>query len=346
MYPYRARTLCAGILMSVAGCGQLSHEAPQSVEAAPSRQLQRIPFTGVADPVRGSLQLTSAPQALFGKVTEDTSGNPLTAVTAAPGTAQVYGTGATWPVKAPTACTVVGAPGYMAIQVEVRSDFTTQQLRNVYARIGYVTTGHTFCAATTPSTTFVGSGSLSPNLGLYLYKPLDSGTAAGSTMFRTVEWDMNLPDNGAFSFSGDLWAEVIPQPPTMTLSPVPDATNSVSAGGRGAVDVTFTWVHDTLASGTDPEGFGVLRPSTTNWIMTLDRCGLNSAAFDPLNCTTNLQTQTNSATGTYSDKFTVIENGNQDGAFWFRARVVHNYRLPGETSDRNMAGAVAFKVTR
>jgi hypothetical protein len=271
--------LCLGAFALSAGCGP---EQPTSDGSSPPIDgpsplaLQHLSFTGVADPVRGSLQLIPAPRAFFGTLTEDANGSTTT-VTA--NTVQVYSSSTAFTNTNPAGC-ASGSANHLTASVEVFSGFT-EQLRNVYARIGAVSGGQSACATTTPSPSFTGSGSLTPNLGLYRYRPLNPGTSANFAIKRTVSWAMNLPDNGAFWFTGDLWAQVIPQPPTITAP----TSGQVFTTAASSLTVNFAWTNDPLADGTNPESDPVARPNLRRSQLIIYRCGLlNAVSYDPNNC--------------------------------------------------------------
>lgn len=219
----------------------------------------------------------------MGVITTDKDGN---AATVAADTAQVY---------ASTVSFASGGSGYPAAcntnsfqvmfgNVEVFSGFK-EQLRNVYARLTTLTGGQTFCSKATTPAAF--ANVLDPNEGLYLYQPLDLGTNTGSAIKRSVQWALNLPDNGPFWFSGDLYAEVIPQPPT-NVTPLDSALFHVTSATTSA-RVTFRWTNDPLADGSNTEGFLVARPSNRGGRVRIYRCG-TGASHDPTCATTVLWT--------------------------------------------------------
>lgn len=310
MYAFVRRTLGLGVLATLAGCG----EVPQV--AAPGPHLQQLSFTGIAEPATGRFQVVTGPQAAIGKVTEDKDGNPAT-VTA--GTAQVYGSSVTFAsggVGYPAACNA-GSPLVMTANVEVFSGFT-EQLRNVYARITSKSGGQTFCTVASVGTF---GGSLAPNVGLYAYQPLDSGTNAASAIRRTVQWAMNLPDNGAFWFGGELWAEIVPQLPTLVLP----ADKTTFRTGNSTAEVPFSWIDDKSADGGTTSGLVVPRPKGVGAQLTILKCGPASSAFDPATCTTTFLGPS------------LITNGQTKALapinFWYQWSLRPVFRLPGDGTN-------------
>jgi hypothetical protein len=266
--------LCALLLAVQAGCG--AEPETSSGTPSPLQGLQPIPFSGVVDPAAARMQLVAAPQAALGVIPEDNNGNPATV---AVGTVQVYGPSVAFTNTIPGGCTSGGAT-YMTSSVQVFSGFT-EQLRNVYAKITTLSGGQTFCNKD-PVGNF--GTELSGNKGLVLYQPLDAGTNASSAISRSTTWAMKLPDNGPFWFSGELWAEVIPQPPT----PTTPADGAVLHAGTGnnTLRVRFAWTLDPAANGSNPEGFVVSRPNNNGSELTIYRCGAAPGTYDPLSCTT------------------------------------------------------------
>jgi hypothetical protein len=325
------------LLAVLSGCG--GAPAPAEPASWPVR-LESFPFSGLADPASGRLELRAVPQAALQPITEDRNGTPGVA---APNTLEIYGATVSFAagnVGYPAGCNPA-APMVMRSDVQVTSGFASQQLRNVYARITQLSAGPTFCTVASAGSFAAALGTYA---GLYLYAPLDfgsqlaSGNLIASASKRTLTWGLNLPSNAPYSFSGDLLAEVIPQPPTITPNPVIDATGTmhVTSSGKGS----FTWAQDPLANGTDPEGFGLKRPTTSSQSFNLASCGPFSVPFNPANC---LAGTTDTVPGTTSASFKINGQG-QDDTLWWRARVVHAYRLPGETVDRTTTTALVFKV--
>jgi len=200
--------------------------------------------------------------------------------------AQVYGSTVTFAsggVGYPAGCST-SSPWAMAADVEVFSGFP-EQLRNVYARITSQSAGPTFCATATPGPIAPPAGSYS---GLYFYQPLNNGTSP-SLIKRSLQWSMNLPNNNPFWFSGDLWAEVIPGPLTLTTSSgsTNPADNAIiHTGGGGSSRQTFRWVNDPRADGSNSgENYAVARP-TGGASLTVMQCGSSAQAFNSALCTT------------------------------------------------------------
>ena len=243
---------CALMLSVQIGCGT---EPPSDEAASPGPSLLPVTITGIADPSSGRMRLLAGPQAALAAIPEDVNGDPATAT---PGTAQVYGPIASFAsggIGYPTSCNPA-SPLVMSTDVEILSGFT-EQLRNVYARITSVSGGRIFCGPKAPVGKF--GNSLNPSAALFLYQPLDGGASAASAVRRTLPWALNLPDNGAFWFRGELWAEVIPQPPTVTTGPADGSV--VHTRGSTTRSVSFAWTQDPRADGTNPEGFAVPRPT-------------------------------------------------------------------------------------
>jgi hypothetical protein len=304
-------------LALVAACG----EAPPTGTASPAEGdatlppgLQRISFTGVADPATGRLQIFMGPQAAIGLIPEDADGNAAT-VTA--DNAQLYAPSVSYVANGgtgyPPACT---APLVMVANVEVFSGFK-EQLRNVYARITDKSTGPTFCTVATPGTIAPPAGSYS---GLYLYEPLNNGTAP-SAIRRTVQWSLNLLDMSAFWFSGDLWAEVIPQPPTPN-SPANGST--VHTGGATSARFRTTWTDDPRADGSSTgDAYSVARP-TGGASLTIRRCGpaTTTNTFDGTQCLTTIFGPNLRANG-QSPRMTFSAGS------WYQVSLQTSFLLPG-----------------
>jgi hypothetical protein len=315
MSRFATRTVSAAALALLVACG----EAPPSetsgtspTEAAPGPGLQPISFTGVAEPATGRLQIFMGPQAAIGRITEDADGNAGTVTT---GTAQVYGANVTFAsggVGYPAGCNT-GAAYAMIANVDVRSGFT-EQLRNVYARMTSMSSGPSFC--TTASAGGFGA-SLNPNVGLYLYQPLNSG-GSPSAINRSLQWAMNLPDNSPYWFTGELWAEVIPAPPANVL-PADDVT--YHTGGTSRYRVNFSWTNDPLANGANPEGFAVARPTGGGASISILRCGTSSAPFNAANCTTTILSPTRQSGQSYSRRL--------NAGSWYQWSLRSAFDLPG-----------------
>jgi hypothetical protein len=302
----------ATMVASLIGCGEIPQGEVTS--PAPVATVQQISFTGVADPLTGRFRLFTGPQAAIGVITEDQDGN---AATVTPGTAQIYGPSvafASGGVAYPAVCNPT-SPMVMSASVQVFSGFT-EQLRNVYARVTYLTPGRTFCSKDA-IIAVGGSASLSPNVGLYRYLPLDRGPAPASSISRSVQWAVNLPDNGAFSFNGSLWAEVIPQLPTLILP----ADNATFKSGNTTAEAAFSWKDDLAADGLNPEGYLVARPTRVGAELTIKQCGPTTSPYDPSTCTV-----------TFSPA-TVVTGGQATAlppvGFWYQWTLRAAFRLPG-----------------
>jgi hypothetical protein len=271
--PFRAIML--GAISVGLGCGDTTQ-----VEVAPPLQnLQHLPFSGVVDPASGRFQLVAGPQASLVTITRDRNGDPNTV---APNTLQVYAASVSFAsgnVGYPAGCNPA-APQVMYASVEAFSGFA-EQLRNVYARITSVSGGETFCTRDSPGAFAALLGASPP--GLYLYPPLDRGARAGNAIRRPVQWALNLPDNGAFWFDGDFWAEIVPQPPTITKPADGAAFNSSNPTAEAA----FAWTEDLTANGSTPAGSTVPVPTRAGAQLTITRCNTTaSGAYDPAACTT------------------------------------------------------------
>jgi hypothetical protein len=212
----------------------------------------------------------------------------------------------------------------MLAGVEVFSGFT-EQLRNVYANLTATSSGPSACA-----TNSLGAfaGAIGTSRGAWLYQPLDRG-AAPSAIKRSVQWALSLPDNSPYWFTGDVWAEVIPMPPT-SLAPASGATFARFLGFLQFSLVTLSWTDDPLADGTNPEGFAVARPAGGASLAIL-QCGPSSAPFDPATCTTvNLAP-------------TEVTTGNRTAFFatgsWYQWSVRTSFLLPG-AGTRTLGSAV------
>ncbi len=319
-----AGALALAILSSCGEHPQLGVEPTQGAGAAPSN-LQQVAFTGIAEPALGRVQIITGPQATFGLIPEDADGN---AATATADTAQVYGASAGFtstPSQYPAGCNP-GAPLVMFADVEVLSGFK-EQLRNVYARMTAMSSGPSFCTATTSGAY---GGWLDPNFGLYLYQPLDAGADPASAIRRTVQWGLNLPDNSAFWFKGELWAEVIPQPPANLL---PADAVVIHTGGTSRANVAFSWTDDPLADGTNPEGYAVARPAGGASISIL-RCGSASKAFDPATCTSTILNPRLVTSGSYTRSLWAGR--------WYQWSLRTSFLLPGDTT-RTLGSAIATR---
>jgi hypothetical protein len=329
MYPLARRTVCTTVLAILAGCGDMPQDV--TLPSAPGASAQQASFTGVADPATGRLQLVTGPEAALVTIAEDHDGNPATATAA---TAQVYGPSVSFVsggVGYPAVCNPA-APMVMTAGVELFSGFT-EQLRNVYARVTAVSGGQTFCSRATVPGNF--TGSLTPNVGLYLYQPLDLGRTADSAIRRSVQWAMNLTDNGAFWFKGDLWAEIIPQPPTISL-PADGATYRT---GDPTADVQFKWTNDPQANGGTNSGVLVPRPLAVGAQLTILRCGSSAGGYLPATCTISFLAPTLITDGQYAVKVT---NG-----YWYQWTLRAVFTLPGPSAQKigTLLSTRSFKAT-
>ncbi len=318
------RTICVAALGAVSACGATPlSDFPQA--AVPGQPLQHASFTGVADPVTGRLQIFMGPQAAIGAIPEDSDGS---ASTVAADKAQVYSPTVSFIAMGgpgyPAACT---GPQAMVANVEVFSGFK-EQLRNVHARITSRSAGPTFCAVASPGA-IAPPGA--PYIGLYFYQPLDNGTSP-SLIKRSVQWSLNLLDNSPFFFSGDLWAEVIPQLPT----------NVLPIGGAVIIpprNVDFTWTDDPRADGLNTgENYLVARPAG-GASLTVLKCGTNALPYDPAPC---------ASIGI--DNLVVTRGGHTERGmakgFWYQWSLRTSFLLPGNTS-RTLGSTVItrhFKV--
>lgn len=312
------RALFLATAAAVSACGEAPPgDFPQAGDPGSSPNLQRIPFTGVVEPASGRIQIIMHSQAV-GVIPTDKDGN---ATTVAANTAQVYGANvlfASGGVGYPAACNA-GAPQVMYSNVEVFSGFK-EQVRTVYARLTTVSGGQTFCGKATPPAAY--ANILDPNVGLYLYQPLDPGTNANSALKRSVQWALNLPDNGAFSFSGDLYAEVIPQPPT-NVTPTDGNVFHVATPTTSA-RVTFAWTNDPLADGSNTEVFLVARPANRGGRVVVYRCG-TGAVPDPVCSATPFWTRATTLTSLLRTRS--LTPG------WYRWTLEAGFTLPPSTTQ-------------
>jgi hypothetical protein len=308
--------LCLAALAGVSACGQApTSDFPQAGDPGPGPNLQRLSFTGVAEPASGRLQLVLSSQAI-GKIPESADGNALTV---AVNTVQVYGASVAFVSSNalyPAGCNPA-APQLMLAGVEVFSGFT-EQLRNVYANLTATSSGPTACA-----TNSLGSfaGAVGPSVGAWLYQPLNAPVTAASAIKRSVQWALNLPDNSPYWFTGDIWAEVIPMPPTNVL-PADGAVYHRAT--PGTVTVPFSWTADLTANGTNPEGYVVARPSRSRVSLTILRCGSAAAPFNAADCTTTILAATRF---TGSSTTQSLATG-----FWYQWAIRSAFRLPGTTA--------------
>jgi len=322
-----SRRLLSALLGAVTACGVAQSDAASTPrgEAFPSPDFRPISFTGVAEPATGRLQLFMGPQAALSQIPESADGNALSVGS---GTVQVYAPTVSFISNNslyPAGCNT-GSPMLMQADVEVLSGYA-EQLRNVYANVSDQSSGPTFCA-----TNSLGSfaSTVGTTVGAYLYQPLDRG-ASPSLDKRSVRWSMNLPDNSPYWFTGNVWAEVIPQPPT-GLTPADDATYGPLWFFQFSW-VTLRWTDDPLADGTNPEGFVVARP-TGGASLTILQCGPSSAPFDAQTCSSTFQAPTQVNNGRYSGTFPL--------GYWYQWSVRTSFLLPG-ASSRTLGSVVATR---
>jgi hypothetical protein len=325
-------TLSVALVAGLAACGDTplgGTSSSPSGDTVPGASLQQLSFTGVVEPASGRFQIITGPQAAIGVITEDANGDPATATAA---TAQVYGATVDFALQGgagyPAGCT--GAQ-VMYSDVEVLSGFT-EQLRNVYARMTQVSGGQTFCNTSAP-------GAIAPPaspLGLYFYQPLNAG-AAPSALSRSVPWAINLADNGAFWFKGELWAEIIPNLPTI-VRPLDGTSVSVGRGASGTV--RFRWTNDPRADGgnSGETSYAVRRPTVRGALLTITRCGPAADAYDPVLCTGQVWGPT---------PYTNSRSQTLPKGYWFRWTLQTVFSLPGQgtaTTTGTLISTNTFKT--
>jgi hypothetical protein len=310
------RAGCAGLVAFTVSCGG----APQGPAAAsPSAAAQHLAFTVLAEPSFGRLQIAAQPLPVLAPLTQDKNGN---AATVDGGRVQIYAPNvafASGGVGYPSGCNTM-SPQVMFADVEVFSGFK-EQLRNVYVKITSVSGGQTFCGAKAAVGSF--GGSLNPNLWLYLYAPLDLGHHAFSLPRRSLKWGIQLPDNGAYWFDGELWAEIIPAPPTIKAP----ADGATFRGEPATTQVSFEWTEDLTANGSTPAGTVVPRPRGGGSEVTIWRCNAATTTntFDATAC---------GATPVYGP--TIVTSLAYAGVFptgsWYQWTIRPAFTLPGDTS--------------
>jgi hypothetical protein len=224
----------------------------------------------------------------------------------------------------PTECPL-SSPAVMYATVAVTSGYT-QQLRNVYIQITDTSSGLAFCSKDSP-----GTFALTPNVGLYLYDPLDAGV--DSALRRTKRWAMYLPNNSPFWFSGVVVAEVIPKPIT-NWEPI-DGTPYQAASTK---TVTLKWTQDPLGDAGDPEGFDVFRPDD-GAVLTVDYC-LSTSATQPLD---NDACWTNRVQDSWQSPSYRMPNLPTDT--WWRWKAQQGFFLPGN-SDPTLFGSQQTRYFR
>ena len=264
MNRFAFRTLCAAALVASSACGETPSDFPMPPEAPPAGNLQKVSFTGVAEPATGRFQVFMGPQAAFGTIPESADAN---ANTVAANTVQVYGPTVSWVTNNtlyPAGCNR-GAPMLMQANVEVFSGYS-EQLRNVYANVSAMSSSPTACA-----TNSLGSfaAAVGTTFGAYLYQPLNTAINATNAIKRSVTWNMTLADNATpFWFSGEIWAEILPAPPTI-LAPPDDQALHTAGAATGTLNVS--WSNDLTADGSNPESYVVPRPRLRGARWTLQR---------------------------------------------------------------------------
>ncbi len=308
MYRQFARTLCLGAIALVAGCG----EAPQAPSEASAPVQQQIGFTGFAEPAAGRFQIMAGPLAAISLITQDHNGDPLTASS---GTLQLYSSNvafASGGVGYLSGCDL-GSPEIMYADVEVLTGFK-EQLRNVYVRITSVSGGQTFCGPKDSAGTF--TGSLNPNIHLYRYDALDAGPQGQPR--RSRKWGLQLPDNGAFWFDGQLWAEIVPALPSIT-----GPTNGRVFRTRSSTyKVSFAWTEDKTADGTTPAGSLVALPTGRGSELAIRQCNaVSTGAFDPAACLTIIR---QASVTTNKQATATVPVG-----YWYQWTLRPAFRLPG-----------------
>lgn len=312
-------SLCVGLMVLVTACG----EAPAAPVAFPAPAvLQHVRFTAVVDPSMGRFQIVTPPQAAISLITQDHDGNPSTVATSS---AQIYGASvrfASGGVGYPSACNT-NSPMVMFSSVDILSGYT-EQLRNVYVRITSVSGGQTFCGTSAVPPANI-AGALNPNRWLYTYPPLDGGdpNTTFSSINRSLTWGLQLPNNSAFWFDGELWAEVIPQPPTIK-KPV---DGEVFATTNPDAEVVFLWTVDAAGSGS-AGGTIYPTPNVTGTELTILRCNANSTgAFNAATCSSVFLTPTIFTKNKTENKL-LVPTG-----YWYQWSARAAFTLPGRTTD-------------
>jgi hypothetical protein len=301
----------------VAGCG----EAPQPEEANPEPVQQHMTFTAVAEPAAGRFQIITQPQAVLGVIPQDANGN---AATADSGKVQLYGATVSFAsggVGYPTGCATT-SPQVMFSDVELLTGFK-EQLRNVYVKITSVSGGQTFCGSKAAVGTF--GTSLNPNVHLYLYAPLDNGHGSLDLPKRSLKWGLQLPDNSAFWFNGEIWAEIVPALPTISQP----ADAFTFHGSRTNTSVAFAWTEDRTTNGSSPVAGQPPLPRGGGSELTILRCNVASGtpapAFDAASCsTTPVYGPAIRTNRSYSTSLTT--------GYWYQWTIRPAFTLPGDTT--------------
>jgi hypothetical protein len=296
------KTLCGGALLLAVGCGA----APQPSPASPEAVQQHFAFTAVAEPSAGRFQIIQAPLAALTKITQDKNGDPATATDA---TVQIYSTNvafASGGVGYPSGCNIK-SPQIMFADVDLLTGFN-ELLRNAYVRITSVSGGQTFCGTTAAVGAF--GASLNPSVFLYNYTTLDRVNQP----HRSLKWGLQLPDNSAFWFNGELWAEIIPAPPTISTPADGAAINQ----GNSTTEVPFLWTLDGTASG------GASLPRNVGAQLTILRCNAATGAYNPAACTTTFLAPTVMTKAEYAAKV--------PAGYWYQWSLRSAFTLPGQTA--------------
>jgi hypothetical protein len=321
MYRQLIRACCAGTVALVTACG----EAPQPVQASPEPVQQHMIFTAFAEPAAGRFQIIQGPRPALSKITQDKNGDPATAAGA---TVQIFSSNvafASGGVGYLSGCNTQ-SPQIMYADVDLLTGFN-EMLRNTYVRITSVSGGQTFCGTSAAVGAF--GGSLSPSVFLYNYTTLDKGSDALSRLHRSLKWGLQLPDNTAFWFDGELWAEIIPAAPTIAKPADGTATNQ----GNSTAEVVFLWTLDGTANGgtaTAP------LPRNVGAQLTILRCNaISTGAYNPAACTTTFLPATLMTQAEYAAKVPV--------GYWYQWSLRSAFTLPGQP---NITTIGSFVTTR
>jgi hypothetical protein len=322
------KTLCGGALLLTVGCGA----APQVFPAPPEAVQQHFAFTAVVEPVAGRFQIVAQPQPVFGVIPQDANGNPATADS---GKVQLYGATVSFAsggVGYPSGC-LTTSPEVMFSDVELLTGFK-EQLRNVYVKIVSVSGGQTFCG---PKPTDASHpAALNPNIWTYAYGPLDVGQDGFSQSKRSLKWGLQLPDNGAFWFQGEVWADVVPALPT-NLSP---ADGTVLRTGDPTAEAAFVWREDATANGSRPTAGQAPLPTGAGTQVTITRCNtLASGAFDAAACTLVVSP---TPVVTRSLAYTIkVPTG-----YWYQWSLRPAFYLPGQPTTLTVGSQVVSRSFR
>jgi hypothetical protein len=281
---------------------------------------QHLSFTALAEPAFGRFQIATQPMPVLGVIAQDGNGN---AATVDAGKVQIYGPNvafASGGVGYPSGCNT-SSPQVMFADVEVFTGFK-EQLRNVFVKITSVSGGQTFCGTKAAVGTF--GAQLNPNIWLYLYAPLDIGHNQFSLAKRSLKWGIQLPDNSAFWFNGELWAEIVPALPTISRP----ADGAVFHSTRTTVNVSFNWTEDTSANGSTPVAGQPPMPVGGGSELTIWRCNAATAAatpaLDPASCTTVVYGPTIRTGRSY--------RGSMTTGSWYQWTLRPAFTLPGDTT--------------